>query len=105
MEMARVTETTEPAASDRELIERARAGDRTSFEQIVVGYEQRVYGACRSLLRDREEAIDVAQETFLQAFLSLGSLREDGRLAGWLCGIALTLCKGRLRRTLRRHRL
>lgn len=95
----------EAGISDNVLVDRLRAGDRASFELIVVRYEQRVYAACRSLLRDREEAIDVAQETFLQAFLSIGSLKEPARLAGWLCGIALTLCKARLRRRLRRQRL
>lgn len=105
MEMARVAETSESGTSDLQLVERARAGDRASFEQIVVRYEQRVYAACRSLLRDREDAIDVAQETFLQAFLSIGKLREEDHLAGWLCGIALTLCRARRRRTLRRNRL
>lgn len=91
--------------SDRALVERWRAGDRAAFEAVVDRYERRVYAACRSLLRDREEAADVAQEAFLQAFLSVDALRDPARLAGWLCGIALTLSRGRLRRTLRRQRL
>jgi RNA polymerase sigma-70 factor, ECF subfamily len=105
MDMAHVAETPEPDTSDQEFVRRSRSGDRASFERIVLRYEQRVYGACRSLLRDREDAIDVVQETFLRAFLSIGKLRDDAHLAGWLCGIALTLCKARRRRTLRRHRL
>ena len=100
-----MTEASGPGTSDRDLIGRIRLGDRASFEEVVLRYEGRVYAACRSLLRDREDAIDVAQETFLQAFLSIGSLKEEDRLAGWLCGIALTLCKARRRRTLRRLRL
>src|SRR4051812_11204519 len=91
--------------SDRELVERSRAGDRASFGLIIARYEHRVYAAGRSLLHHREDAIDVAQETFLQAYLSLGTLRDESLLAGWLCGIALTLGKAWLRRTLRRHRL
>jgi RNA polymerase sigma factor (sigma-70 family) len=90
---------------DRELVERWRAGDRAAFERILERHEQRVYAACRSLLRDREDAVDVAQETFLQAFLSIRSLTDESHLAGWLCGIALTLSKGWLRRTIRRRRL
>lgn len=90
---------------DRELVERWRAGDRAAFERIIDRYEGRVYAACRSLLRNREDAVDVAQETFLQAFLSIRSLVDESHLAGWLCGIALTLSKGSLRRTLRRRRL
>ena len=100
-----MAEPPEPGISDVELVDRVRAGDRASFEAIVVRYEQRVYAACRSLLRDREEAIDAAQETFLHAFLSIGTLKDVDRLAGWLCGIALTLCKSQRRRSLRRRRL
>src|SRR5687767_5093027 len=103
MEMARVADP--PAVSDLELVDRLRAGDRASFEQIVGRHEQRVYAACRSLLRDREEAIDAAQETFLHAFLDIGKLKDPAQLAGWLCGIALTLCRSRRRRTARRERL
>ena len=103
--MARLAEKAEPGTSDRELVDGVRAGDRAAFGEIVVRYEERVYAACRSVLRDREEAVDAAQETFLQAFLSIGKLRDERHLAGWLCGIALTLCKARRRRASRRRRL
>jgi RNA polymerase sigma-70 factor (ECF subfamily) len=105
MGMARSAETAEPETSDRDLLREARSGDRAAFGEIVLRYEDRVYGACRSLLRDREDAVEAAQETFLHAFLSIEKLRDDGQLAGWLCGIALTLCKARLRRASRRRRL
>lgn len=92
-------------ASDQELIERCRAGDRAAFDAVVERHEQRVYAACRSLLHNREDAVDIAQEVFLQAFLSIGALRDASRLAGWLCGIALTLGRAWRRRAGRRQRL
>ncbi len=89
MEMPRVADPLEPQLSDSDLVGRLRRGDRASFGAIVLRYEERVYAACRSILRDREEAIDVAQETFIQAFLSIGTLTEGGEEPQMLSGFTL----------------
>jgi len=90
------------AESDDALWREAREGDREAFGRIVERHQSLVcavaYSACGNLSRSE----DVAQETFLAAWRSLGELREPGRLRGWLCGIARNLAANAWRRERRR---
>lgn len=75
------------AASDDALIERSCAGDTAAFARLVERHRVRVLGVARSIAPHAAE--DVAQQTFLSAWLGLG--RYDaarGSAATWLCGIA-----------------
>jgi len=70
------------------LIERARAGSKDAFCQIVRFYQGQVRPYLARYVRDKEVVDDLAQETFLSAYLSLATF-EDGRPVGaWLMGIA-----------------
>lgn len=63
--------------TDRELVDRARAGDVEAFGQLVRRHQQRIHRLALHMLRDRAEAEDVAQETFIRAYQALA--RFDGR--------------------------
>jgi len=66
-----------PKPTDRELVDRAREGDAQAFGQLVRRHQQRIHRLAMHLLRDRAEAEDVVQETFLRAYRALA--RFDGR--------------------------
>jgi RNA polymerase sigma-70 factor (ECF subfamily) len=66
-----------PKPTDRELVDRAREGDAHAFGQLVRRHQPRIHRLAMHLLRDRAEAEDVAQETFLRAYRALA--RFDGR--------------------------
>jgi RNA polymerase sigma factor (sigma-70 family) len=69
----------------------ARAGDRDAFAQLVRTHQSRVRLQLRRLTRgDIALADDLAQETFVQAWLHLRDFRGDARLATWLHRIALS---------------
>ena len=51
--------------SDEALVQRCRGGDRRAFEALVVRYQRPVYNAALRMLRNPEDARDVAQVTFL----------------------------------------
>src|SRR5471032_2586889 len=69
----------------------ARRGDRQAFAKLVRAHQSRVRLQLRRLTRgDAALADDLAQETFVQAWLHLGDFRGDARLATWLHRIALT---------------
>jgi RNA polymerase sigma-70 factor (ECF subfamily) len=53
------------------LIERCRAGDLAAFEPLVEKYRQRAYRLAYNVLRDPEEALEVAQDAFVRAFQAL----------------------------------
>ena len=70
---------------------RAREGDRHAFARLVRGHQSRVRLQLRRLTHgDAALADDLAQETFVQAWLHLAEFRGDARLATWLHRIALT---------------
>lgn len=79
-----------------EVLARARAGDEAAFEALVSQHESAVYQLAWRMLRDREEALDAVQETFLRVFRALGSFRGEATLRTWVYGIALNVCRNRL---------
>ncbi len=82
---------------EREWVRRARIGDRDAWDSLLASYQLRLFGFARRLLEDREDALDVVQETQTAAVRHIGSLRDDERFAGWLFAIARQRCLLRLR--------
>ena len=54
--------------TDWELVQKSQAGDVDAFQQLVSRYHQKVFTVILGLLRNRDDAMDVAQETFFRAF-------------------------------------
>jgi RNA polymerase sigma-70 factor (ECF subfamily) len=82
-----------------EVIRRFLDGDEEAFTQIVRSYERKVFNLAWRMLGNREDAQDVAQETFLSIFKSLKNLRDPGSFSTWLYRITLNHCQ--LRRKIR----
>ena len=80
-----------PRLTERERVERARTGDEEAFGQLVRRHQPRIHRLAAHMLRDRAEAEDVAQETFIRAYRALA--RFDGRSEPytWLYRIAVNL--------------
>jgi RNA polymerase sigma-70 factor, ECF subfamily len=83
--------------TDRELVDRARQGDKSSFGELVRRHQVRIHRLAVHMLRDRAEAEDVTQETFIRAFQALP--RFDGRSEAytWLYRITVNLSLNRIR--------
>ena len=86
------------------LIERCRAGDLTAFEPLVEKYRQRAYRLAYNVLRDPEEAWDVAQDAFIRAFQALASFRGDSAFYTWLFRIVMNVARDRARQHAARGR-
>jgi RNA polymerase sigma-70 factor, ECF subfamily len=89
--------TTMPKPTDRELVDRAREGETTAFGELVRRHQQRIHRLAVHMLRDRAEAEDVTQETFIRAFRALE--RFDGRSEAytWFYRITINLSLNRIR--------
>jgi RNA polymerase sigma-70 factor, ECF subfamily len=74
--------------SDPELIAATAAGDRAAFRVIVERYQRPILHLARAIVRDRQHAEDVLQDTFLAAFRAAASYRGDAPVASWLYAIA-----------------
>ncbi|HEU4427919.1 MAG TPA: sigma-70 family RNA polymerase sigma factor [Myxococcota bacterium] len=89
-------------ADDAALLEELRSGDGAAYERWVRASAPRVLSVARRLLRNEQDAQEVAQEAFLSAFRHLASFDGSARLSTWLHRIAVNAALMRLR-TKRRH--
>ena len=83
---------------DAQLIRDTLAGDSAAFGQLVCKYQDRLYSALAHMLRAPEEARDVAQEAFVQAFVKLETFRGSSAFYTWLYRIAFNISVSRKRR-------
>ena len=74
---------------DHTLIQELKKGDAKAFEAFVLEYEGLVYNTCFSFLNHREDAEDVAQEVFIDAYRSIDSFRGDASLSTWLYRLSM----------------
>jgi RNA polymerase sigma-70 factor (ECF subfamily) len=86
-------------SSEDDLVARARTGDGAAFEALMRRYNQRVFRAARSVLRDDAEAEDVVQETFVRAYRHLADFQGRSSLGTWLMRIAVHEALARVRRS------
>lgn len=78
---------------ETETIKNAQNGDKHAFEQIVQQYQKMVFACAYHHLNRLEDAQDVAQDVFVNAWENLSSLQDLNKLSGWLRGITANLCK------------
>ena len=90
---------------DRVLVEEANAGNRDAFETLVRRYQHRLVNYVHAIVRDTGEAEDVAQETFIRAYRSLGRFRGESAFKTWLYTIATNTARTALERRGRRARV
>jgi len=77
--------------SDQDLIERARAGDGPAFGVLVRRHHKSIFRLSLHMLRDKAEAEDVTQETFVRAWQSLARFEGNSQPYTWLYRIAVNL--------------
>lgn len=94
--------TEEGLREERAWCERAIAGDRAAYDELVRAHYRRVYTIAFRLLGNPEDAEDLAQESFARGHRALAFYRFEGSFAGWLTKILVHLCQDRFRRDGRR---
>ncbi|MEJ7623762.1 MAG: RNA polymerase sigma factor [Pyrinomonadaceae bacterium] len=83
-----IDEVDHPSVS---IIEKARDGDEEAFAAIFAQHHLFIYKFIYAMLGDNSLAEELTQETFLGAYRTIGSLRNDSTLRTWLCAIAKNL--------------
>ncbi|HEY5941882.1 MAG TPA: sigma-70 family RNA polymerase sigma factor [Solirubrobacterales bacterium] len=83
---------------DEKLIAMARAGNPGAFEAIVDRYQGRLLGFCRQMLNSTEDAEDVLQEVFVNAYRAMLADEREINLRPWLYRIARNRCLNHLRK-------
>jgi len=99
--MAGLTKLTEVRDDSDEatIIASIRAGSTHLFHDLIRPYERKVYAMALTLVKNAEDAEDVAQEAFLKALCNLDVFRAEAKFSTWLISIALNEARAKLRRS------
>ena len=82
---------------DIEAVQRVLAGDTEAFAVLVQQYQLEIFRLTYRMTRNAEDAKDLSQEAFVQAYRALGSFRGQSRFSTWLYRIAVNLCLNHLK--------
>jgi RNA polymerase sigma-70 factor, ECF subfamily len=86
------------ALSDQEVVLRARSGQEAVYRELIRRYERPVFALLFRMVRDRELAEDLAQETFIKALNAIDSYRPEFKFSSWIFKIANNAAIDHLRR-------
>lgn len=84
--------------TDADLLKSLAGKDENAFRILVEKYQAMVYKACFHILNNYQDAEDVAQDTFVEAYLSIANFRGDAKISTWLYRIAINKSKNLLRK-------
>jgi RNA polymerase sigma-70 factor (ECF subfamily) len=90
---------------DRTLVEALQAGDPQAPRVLIERYQGVVFGLCYRMLGHRQDAEDVAQDTFLRAIRGVAGFDVERPVRPWLLGIAANRCRTAIGRRSRRPTL
>jgi len=85
-------------ATDQEVVVLARAGNEAAYRELLRRYERPIFSLVFRMVRDRELAEDLAQETFVKALNALDSYRPEYKFSSWIFKIANNTAIDHLRR-------
>src|SRR6187401_552225 len=83
---------------DADVIRQVLQGNTAMFELLMRRYNERVYRAARAIVRDDQEAEDVMQQAYVNAFMHLRQFNGSAQFSTWLTRIAINEALGRVRR-------
>lgn len=86
------------ALSDQEVVARAREGREPAYRELIRRYERPVFSLVFRMVRDRELAEDLTQETFVKALNAVESYRPEFKFSSWIFKIANNAAIDHLRR-------
>jgi RNA polymerase sigma-70 factor (ECF subfamily) len=78
-------------ANEAELIERARKGDTQAFGVLIERYQRRVVGVAMAVVHNQDDALELAQETFIRAYENLAKFESRSSFSTWLYRIAANI--------------
>jgi RNA polymerase sigma-70 factor (ECF subfamily) len=80
------------SSTDSIMIQAVLDGDVNAYQSLVERYERRIYYVAYGMVRDPEDAREIAQEAFVKAFKKIDTFRLDSRFYTWLYRITFNLC-------------
>jgi len=90
--------TSPPPDDEMDLITRCQAGDTQAFGELVTRYRSRAYSMIYNMVRNEQDAWDIAQDGFLKAWKSIGRFRGQSSFFTWLYRILMNVTIDAMRR-------
>lgn len=87
---------------DASLVDRCLSNDPNAFDEVVDRYHRRIYHYVRRMVKEDTAAEDLAQDTFVKAFLNISKFRQQCSLQTWLFSIATNVVRDHIRKCSRR---
>src|SRR5256885_12274364 len=87
-----------PVTEELALVQAAKRGDDSAFEELVRRYDRNVFRIAQHITQNREDAEDVVQEAFLKAYGNLAQFQEQSKFYTWLVRIAVNEALMKLRK-------
>ena len=75
--------------TDKDLVEKIQTGDHDSFKVMIENHQRLIFNTCKGFLHNEEDAQDVAQDVFIEAYRSIKKFRGDSKISTWLYRIAV----------------
>lgn len=85
-------------ATEAALVARAQRGDRTAYDRLIDAYQRPIYHLALRYCGHEEDARELAQETFIRAWLKLGTFRLGAPFRPWLYQVATRVCLNHVER-------
>jgi DNA-directed RNA polymerase specialized sigma24 family protein len=98
----RATELEAGRGSDAQLLAVAKNGHSVAFGELFNRYKRRIFHLAQRIMRNHEDAEDVVQEAFQQAFVHLQDFEGNARFSTWLSRIAINVALMKLRKKARK---
>lgn len=86
-------------SSDQVIIENILKGQGELYEEIIKRYKNNIYSLCMRMVRNSEDAKDLAQDTFIKAYQNLEKYNPEYKFSTWIFKVASNLCIDHLRKT------
>ena len=90
---------------ERKLVVRIQGGDREAFAELVRLFQKKIFAVAYGFFRDRDDALEIVQETFMRVYEKIGSYRPDHSLQSWIYRLTRNLCVDYYRKYTKKRKL
>jgi RNA polymerase sigma-70 factor (ECF subfamily) len=97
------TDQSQSSPSDEELVKAAKQGELGAFEELVARHRDKIYARAFSMLRNEDEALDMAQDAWVKGWQRLAQFQGDSSFGTWMTRVVINLCLDQLRRRKRQR--
>ena len=90
---------------ERKLVVRIQGGDREAFAELVRLFQKKIFAVAYGFFHDRDDALEIVQETFMRVYEKIGSYRPDHSLQSWIYRLTRNLCVDYYRKYTKKRKL